>query len=146
LKTDKHSERSERVEILVVDDELLIRDLLFDFFTAQGYKTHLAENGKRALEMLNSISFQTALVDLKMPEIDGIELTAFIAKKMPQIPIIVMTAFPSMDSAIEAIRCGVYDYVVKPFNIKELHETVKKAVEEYKARFTGGYKSISSMD
>jgi len=143
LKTDKQSEHA---EILVVDDELLIRDLLFDFFTAQGYKTHLAENGKKALEMLDSISFQTALVDLKMPEIDGIELTTFIAKKMPQIPIILMTAFPSMDSAIEAIRCGVYDYVVKPFNITELHETIKKAVKEYKARIAGGYKSISSMD
>jgi len=137
-------ERHEYVELLVVDDELLIRDLLFDFFTAQGYKTHLAENGKQAMKMIESISIQTALVDLKMPEIDGIELTTFMAKKMPQVPIIVMTAFPSLDSAIEAIRCGVYDYVVKPFNITELHGTVKKAVEEYKSRMAGGYKPISA--
>lgn len=138
-------ERHEYVELLVVDDELLIRDLLFDFFTAQGYKTHLAENGKQAMKMIESISIQTALVDLKMPEIDGIELTTFMAKKMPQVPIIVMTAFPSLDSAIEAIRCGVYDYVVKPFNITELHGTVKKAVEEYKSRMAGGYRPISAM-
>jgi len=142
LKTDKQSEFA---ELLVVDDELLIRDLLFDFFSSQGYKIHLAENGKRALEMLDSISFQAALVDLKMPEIDGIELTAAMAKKMPHVPVIIMTAFPSMDSAIEAIRCGVYDYIVKPFNIAELHKTVKKAVNEYKARVASGYKSISSI-
>ena len=142
MKTDK---QSKQVELLVVDDELLIRDLLFDFFTSQGYKTHLAENGKRALEMIDLISFQAALVDLRMPEIVGIELTAFMAKKMPHVPVIVMTAFPSMDSAIEAIRYGVYDYIVKPFNIADLHETVKKAVEEYKARIASGYRSISSM-
>jgi DNA-binding NtrC family response regulator len=141
----KPNKQPERVELLVVDDELLIRDLLFDFFTAQGYTTHLAENGKTALEMMDSISFQTALVDLKMPFVDGIELTTLMAKKMPQVPVIVMTAFPSMDSAIEAIRCGVYDYIVKPFNITELHETVKRAIEEYKERIKNGYRSISSV-
>jgi len=141
----KANKKSEYVELLVVDDELLIRDLLFDFFTTQGYTTHLAENGKMALEMMDLISFQTALVDLKMPLVDGIELTTLMAKKMPQVPVIVMTAFPSMDSAIEAIRCGVYDYIVKPFSIAELHETVKRAIDEYKGRIKNGYKSISSM-
>lgn len=68
----------EKTEILVVDDELLIRDLLFDFFSSQGFVTHLAENGRQALGMLDKISFQVALVDLKMPEMDGVELTAHL--------------------------------------------------------------------
>lgn len=134
----------EKTGILVVDDELLIRDLLFDFFSSQGFVAHLAENGRQALGMLDKISFQVALVDLKMPEMDGVELTAHLHKRKPYIPVIIMTAYPSMDSAIESIRNGVYDYIIKPFKIANLSEIIKNAIEEHKARLKSGYIPFTS--
>lgn len=125
--------------VLVVDDELLIRDLLFDFLTSQGYNVHLAENGKKAVEMLDGIDFQVALVDLKMPEIDGVEFTSILQQRRPTIPVIIMTAYPSMNSAIESIRNGVFDYLIKPFKIAELSDTVSLAIAEYRARTESGY-------
>ncbi len=125
--------------VLVVDDELLIRDLLFDFLTSEGYNVHLAENGKKAVAMLDSIEFEVALVDLKMPEIDGVEFTGILQQRLPSIPVIIMTAYPSMNSAIESIRNGVFDYLIKPFKIAELSEAVGKAISEYRARTESGY-------
>lgn len=130
---------AEKIEILVVDDEILIRDLLYDFFTSQGHSVHLAENGKKALEIIDTLSFQVALIDLKMPGIDGLQVTSVLSQKMPQIPVIIMTAYPSMDSAIDSIRKGVYDYIVKPFKMTELYDIVQKAFEEHKARLKSGY-------
>jgi DNA-binding NtrC family response regulator len=141
LSSGNHNDRP---AVLVVDDELLIRDLLFDFFTSQGYAIHLAENGKKAAEMLESVNFQVALIDLKMPEMDGVELTAILHRRKPQIPVIIMTAYPSMNSAIESIRSGVFDYIVKPFKIADLFETVKSAVKEYQIRVKSGYKPVSA--
>ena len=132
-------QNNNKAEILVVDDELLIRDLLFDFLTSQGFTVHLAENGKKALEMLDSIKFQVALVDLKMPEIDGVELTAILHQQKPLVPVIIMTAYPSMNSAIESIRNGVFDYIIKPFKIADLFQAVKLAISEYDAREESGY-------
>jgi two-component system phosphate regulon sensor histidine kinase PhoR len=121
-------------EILVVDDELLIRDLLYDFFSTQGYVVHLAENGKQAQELIDRVDIQVILLDLKMPVMDGIELASIIARKKPQIPVIIMTAYPSMDSAIECIRKGVYNYIVKPFKMAELYQIVKDATHERTVR------------
>jgi len=131
--------KAEKMSILVVDDEILIRDLLFDFLTTKGAEVHLAENGKKALEMIDQIEFQVALVDLKMPEIDGLVVTSALYRKKPQVPVIIMTAYPSMDSAIDSIRHGVFDYMVKPFKIAELYEIITKAIAEYQFRVNSGY-------
>jgi len=130
--------QAENAQILVVDDELLIRDLLYDFFTSQGYKVHMAGDGKEAFKIINEVSFQVALVDLKMPEVDGIQVVSELKRKKPEVPIIIMTAFPSMDSAIESIRKGVFNYIVKPFKMTELAETVKSALNEAKYRMERG--------
>jgi DNA-binding NtrC family response regulator len=135
----QNDNKDSRPAILIVDDELLIRDLLFDFFTSQGYDIHLAENGIKAREMLSLIDFKIALIDLKMPEMDGVELTALLRKQKPQVPVIIMTAYPSMNSAIESIRNGVFDYIVKPFKIADLYEIIKLAEEEYDMRIRSGY-------
>ncbi len=131
--------QSEKVEILVVDDELLIRDLLYDFFTSQNYIVHLAENGRKALDMIDNINFQIAIIDLKMPEVDGIQVTSVLYQKRPHVPVIIMTAYPSLDSAIESIRKGVYDYIIKPFKMFDLLKIVKKGIDEYRFRIQNGY-------
>ncbi|HID95272.1 MAG TPA: response regulator [Candidatus Latescibacteria bacterium] len=119
-------------KILVVDDELFIRDLLFDFFKANGYEVILGEDGGRALDLIETESFDVALVDLKMPGVDGIEVARRIHQIDPEVPIILMTGYPSFESAVNALRQGVYDYVIKPFKIPYLKAIVERAINEHK--------------
>ncbi|MCP4581284.1 MAG: response regulator [candidate division Zixibacteria bacterium] len=130
-KRSKEDKQLKSQELLIVDDELLIRDLLFDYFNAKGYKVHLAKNGKKALEIIGQIEFQVALIDLKMPRIDGVELATLLNKKKPDVAVVIMTAYPTAESAMESMRCGVYDYIAKPFNMEELYMTIKRAFDEH---------------
>jgi DNA-binding NtrC family response regulator len=129
----------DKINILVVDDELLIRDLLYDFLGTRGYVVHLAENGRQAIEMIDKINFQVALLDLKMPEKSGLEVMEIIAEKRPFVPVILMTAFPSLDSAIESIKMGAFEYLIKPFKISMLEDVARKASEEYNNRVRANY-------
>ncbi len=111
--------------ILVVDDELLIRDLLYDFFNSQGWDISVAENGEKALEILRAKKVDLVLTDLKMPEMDGMTLTSRVRKDYPAIPVMIMTGYPSVESAVEALRSRVTDYITKPFNINQLYKSVE---------------------
>lgn len=115
--------------ILVVDDELLIRDLLYDFFTTQGWDIVVAEGGQKAIDYLKNQQFDIVLIDLKMPDIDGMDLTGRIRSLYGDLPVIIMTGYPSLDTALEALRFKVDDYIIKPFNVNQLYKTVKKVVE-----------------
>lgn len=115
--------------ILIVDDELLIRDLLYDFFTNQGWEITTAENGAKALEILENRSVDLLLTDLKMPGLDGMELTNRVKEEYPSLPVVIMTGFPSIDSAVQALRYKVEDYIIKPFNINQLFKTVERSVK-----------------
>jgi DNA-binding NtrC family response regulator len=115
--------------VLVVDDELLIRDLLYDFFTSQGWDIVLADGGPKAIEFLKNQKFDVILTDLKMPDIDGLDLTGRIRSLYGDLPVVIMTGYPSLDSALEALRFKVDDYIIKPFNVNQLFKTVKKVVE-----------------
>lgn len=114
----------ERKNILIVDDELLIRDLLYDFFSEKNWIVSVSDSGSNALELLKTRRFDLALVDLKMPEIDGIALIKSMQARYPSLPIVIITAFPSFESAVEALRLKIEDYVTKPFNINKLFKTV----------------------
>ena len=124
----------DRPSILVVDDELLIRDLLYDFFSEQGWDISIAENGQKACEILNKKKIDLVLTDLKMPEIDGLTLTGIVQEEFPDIPVVIMTGYPSVDSAVSALRKKVTDYVIKPFNINQLYKTIEKKVRENKEK------------
>ncbi len=115
--------------ILVVDDELLIRDLLYDFFTSQGWDIVVADGGQKAIDYLKNQKFDVVLTDLKMPDIDGMDLTGRIRSLYNDLPVIIMTGYPSLDSAVEALRFKVDDYIVKPFNVNQLFKIVKKVAE-----------------
>lgn len=115
--------------ILVVDDELLIRDLLYDFFTGQGWDITVADGGQKAIDYLKNQEFDVVLTDLKMPDIDGMDLAGRIRSLYDGLPVIIMTGFPSLDSAIQGIRHKVDDYIVKPFNVNQLFKAVKRVVE-----------------
>lgn len=115
--------------VLVVDDELLIRDLLYDFFQEKGLKVSVADSGATALEKLAKQTFDVLVVDLKMPAMDGLELIREVRKKNIKTPAVIITGFPSLETALEALRERVYDYVIKPFNVNQLFATVRKAAE-----------------
>ncbi len=119
----------EQPSILVVDDELLIRDLLYDFFLEQGWDISIAENGQKAMEILNQKKIDLVLTDLKMPEMDGLTLTEHVRDEFPEIPVVIMTGYPSVDSAVTALRQKVVDYIIKPFNINQLYKTVEKNIK-----------------
>ena len=120
--TQKHS-------ILVVDDELLIRDLLYDFFTSQGWDISVAEDGEKALQIMKARKFDLVLTDIKMPEMDGLTLTSHVKQTNPNLPILLMTGFPSVDTAVEALRNKVDDYIIKPFNINQLYKLIEEKVK-----------------
>lgn len=114
----------ENPSILVVDDELLIRDLLYDFFHDQGWDITVAENGKKALDIMQEKQFDVVLTDLRMPSMDGMELTSQVQQDYPDIPVVIMTGYPSVDSAVAALRIRVADYITKPFNVNDLFKRV----------------------
>ena len=116
--------------ILVVDDELLIRDLLYDFFNDQGWNISIADNGKKALDILKSKDIDLLLTDIKMPEMDGLNLASHVKEHYPNLPVILMTGYPSVESAVVALRQKVEDYIIKPFNINQLYKTVEQKVKE----------------
>ncbi len=122
--------RMNRRNILIVDDELLIRDLLYDFFSEKNWLVSVSDSAGNALEVLKTRQFDLALIDLKMPEIDGIALVKNIRTRFPSLPIIIITAFPSFESAIDALRLRVEDYITKPFNINSLFKTACQLIEK----------------
>jgi DNA-binding response OmpR family regulator len=118
-------------KILIVDDELLIRDLLYDHFSSHDYHISMADSGQKALDILNSDEVDCILTDLKMPDMDGLELIRKAREQSEKkVPVILITGFPSIESAVDALRSRVDDYIVKPFNIKRLHDSVEKAIAD----------------
>jgi DNA-binding NtrC family response regulator len=120
--------------ILVVDDELFVRELLLEFLSSQGYEVSLAESGEKAVQLLQNQPARVALVDLKMPGMDGIQTLKEITKVVPHILTIIMTGYPTVESSIEALRFGAHDYVVKPFKLNDLKASIEKALGEQQLR------------
>ncbi|MBL0176541.1 MAG: sigma-54-dependent Fis family transcriptional regulator [Ignavibacteria bacterium] len=106
--------------ILIVDDEQGIRDSLGLLLADSGYVTERAETGEAALEQLSKRDFDLVLCDIRMPGIDGIELLRRTREWYPRTSVMIMTAYASVDTAIEALRNGAYDYVMKPVDFDEL--------------------------
>ena len=122
----------DRFRILVVDDELLIRDLLYDYFITQDWDIVVTEDGQKAVDYLRNQKFDIVLTDLKMPQMNGLQLTERIRELYPQLPVVIMTGYPSLDSALDALRFKVDDYIIKPFNINKLFQKIKKVAESVK--------------
>lgn len=119
----------EELKILVVEEEELSRSLIYDVLTDSGYKVDIASCGEEAVEKIQQDKYAIVITDLKMRAMSGIALLRQIKEKNPQVCVIVVTTNPSVDSVIEAMREGAYDYIVKPFNIEEVKLAVRRAVE-----------------
>jgi response regulator RpfG family c-di-GMP phosphodiesterase len=118
--------------ILVVDDEQVIREILADFLTMEGFNVRTAKDGQAALTELSRTQFDLVLSDLKMPNMGGIELLESIAQHTPNVITIIMTGFGTVETAIDAMKRGAYDYILKPFKMEEVVHTVRRGLERKK--------------
>ncbi len=115
--------------ILIVDDEEGMRRLLGRVLTREGYETVTVGSGAEALRQVAAERFDLVVTDIKMPEMDGLQLLAELKAYEPSLPIIVMTAYGTIENAVQALRSGAYDYLVKPFENDEIKLTVAKVLE-----------------
>jgi len=115
------------LSILIVDDELSVRDSLSNWFLEDGYNVDTAEDAKVALKKIEAFNFHIILVDIKLPGMDGLELNRRIKSINEETIVIVMTAFASVDSAVEALKDGAYDYVCKPFDPDAVSHLIRNA-------------------
>jgi len=116
--------------ILVVDDERFFRDLISGILQSEGYEVRVAGTGEEALEACRDGQCQVVVMDLVLPDIVGTEVLVRIREKDPDVAVIMVTAYASMDSAIEALKAGAYDYIKKPIVKEDLIHSVEKALEK----------------
>jgi two-component system response regulator PilR (NtrC family) len=115
--------------LLIVDDELSMRELLEYMFKREGYRVDCAENGRKAVALVGSNSYDLLLCDIRLGDISGLDVLRACKKHHPDTVVIMISAYASTEIAVEAMNEGAYDYVPKPFNKDELMETVAKALK-----------------
>jgi DNA-binding NtrC family response regulator len=118
------------IGILIVDDELSVRDSLTKWFQADGYRVDSAESATVAMVKLREQPWDVILLDIKMPGMDGIEFNKHIKTVDKDIIVIIMTAYASVDTAVEALKDGVFDYVVKPIDPDDFAHIIRNALEK----------------
>ena len=123
---------TENARILIVDDEKAVRESLSNWFSDEGYQVDVAESGKEALAKLAHGNWDVFLIDIRMPGIDGLELQRKLKEAQPDATVIIMTAFASVETAVEGMKQGAYDYIIKPFDPDDLEHTIRNAVERKK--------------
>lgn len=116
--------------ILIVDDDSIILDSLCEFLSLEGYKTAGVGSYREAVEMLRKQKFSLIITDVNMPDGDGFELLRIIKKDFPQIVVIIITGYGTIESAVEAIKLGAYDYLTKPIIDDELLLAVQRAIHQ----------------
>ncbi len=115
--------------ILVVDDELSMRELLEVMLTKEGYEVSCAENGSKAISMIEKTDYDLLLCDIKLGDISGIEVIKALKNQNQNTVIIMISAYATTEAAVEAMNQGAYDFVPKPFDNEELKQTIKKALD-----------------
>jgi len=116
--------------ILIVDDEEAICDLLVRRLAEEGYSCTMANNGREAINFLRKDAYSLIISDIIMPQVDGFELLEKIKAINPSVPVIIITGYSELETGLEAMRLGAYDFIIKPINLDLVVHTVKKALEK----------------
>jgi two-component system response regulator PilR (NtrC family) len=117
--------------ILIVDDDESIRKVLAAVLEENGYMIDAAEDGKKAIEKTDKNFYNMALVDIRLPDIEGSKLIAMMKETMPRMRKIIITGFPSLQNAVEALNKGADAYIIKPFDMDKVLQTVKEQLKKY---------------
>jgi DNA-binding response OmpR family regulator len=133
------------IKVLVVDDDEVISQNLKRLLEKAGYLSDTAYSGEEALKKINANYYDLALIDLLLPDMDGLQLLMEVKRISPITAIIIITAFGTIPNAVEAIKRGAADYITKPFRIDELLSTIKKVIEERKIIFKTDIDVISVL-
>ncbi len=120
--------------ILIVDDDRHIRLVLVDMLTDEGYLVDIATNGQEALEMIESNVYSLVIMDVKMPKVEGIVALEIIKEKPNKPEVIIMTAYTTMDTTVEAMKHGAFEYIIKPFDIDEVISLAARAIKRFESR------------
>ncbi len=128
------TEPAEEKHLLVADDEPGIRRVLQAVFAKDGYTVHLAENGRKALEIAAVQPISVLVTDLIMPDMNGVDLLKRIRDKRPEVVAVMITAYGTIKTAVDAIRLGAADYITKPFDVGEIRAVVARAVQKQQER------------
>jgi nitrogen regulation protein NR(I) len=118
----------ETPRVLVADDEVNLRRVLQALLARQGFAVETAADGQEAIQRLGAARFDALITDLKMPKLDGMGLLRHVLTHAPDLPVIMITAHGTVDSAVEALKLGAFDYITKPFDQDELSLTLQKAI------------------
>lgn len=113
------------MKILIIEDNLRVSSLMKRGLESQGYEIYISEDAEDALVIIERIDFDLIITDIMLPQMNGIELSKLIKQKHPDLPIIMLTALGTIDEKIEGFDAGADDYMVKPFEIRELYARIK---------------------
>ena len=116
-------------KILVIDDEPLVRIAIIDALLAEGYGAKGAESGREGINLIPDGGYDVVITDLRLPEVDGIEILKATIKHSPKTKVVMITAYGSVNTAVEAMKQGAYDYLTKPFSMDELLIIVKRLLD-----------------
>src|SRR5215471_14056321 len=119
----------EKKQFLIVDDEPNLRKILSAQLSRDGYDVMTAEDGEQGLQALRDHHIDLVITDLKMPKVDGMTLLREALREEPQLPIVMITAHGTVDTAVEALKIGAFDYLTKPFDKDEVRQIVGKALK-----------------
>ncbi len=122
--------KKEKYLMMVVDDEPIVGKRLKQIFEKAGYNTEVFIKGRSALEDLEKNSYDIIVTDLKMDEVDGMKILKEAREKNPNIKVIIITAYAEMETAKEAFKKGVFDFIAKPFRIDHLRKVIARAEKE----------------
>jgi two-component system response regulator AtoC len=115
--------------LLVADDDPVVRDFLAEVLRREGYQVRAVSGGEECVRLAATEPFDLALVDLRMPDLGGVDVLKRLATLQPGVPVLILTAFATMETAIEAIQAGAWDYLSKPVRVEEVEVTVRRALE-----------------
>jgi DNA-binding NtrC family response regulator len=119
----------QKLDILIVEDERSQREMLRDFLTKEGHRTTEAKNGEEAIGLIRSVSLDLALIDFKMPGLNGLEVLKEAKRLNPELDVIMITAYGTIETAVDAMKAGAMDYITKPIDLEELLLLIGRAAQ-----------------
>ena len=122
--------------ILIVDDDDAVRDVLYDLFSEE-HMCHVAATAEQALSFLREQTYDAVLTDISMPGLSGVELLGHLRREQPDTPVIVVTGIGDREHAEGLTRLGAFDFILKPFSLEAVEESVGRALEQSRARRAG---------